>query len=308
MEKYDVVIIGGGPAGLAAALYASRDGLSTCLLEKGQLGGQVNTTFQIENWLGEKSISGQELARKFAEHAASFGAKMMEFTEAQSVDLGRKIIKTPKGEISARAIIIASGAHEKRLGVPGEKELKGRGVSYCATCDAPFFQGKHVAVVGGGNTAVGEGNFLTKFASKVTLIHRRSEFRAEKAVVDRAMKNPKMEFLLDTEVVSVNGKGRVESLTLKNNRTGKVSELKVDGVFFFIGLLPNTDFLIGELKTDASGYILTNEKMETSVPLVYAAGDVRATPVRQMSVAAGDGTIAAVMAGQALSLLEEKNK
>ncbi|MEW5996790.1 MAG: thioredoxin-disulfide reductase [Candidatus Micrarchaeota archaeon] len=311
MEKYDVVIIGGGPAGLAAALYASREGLSTCVLERGQPGGQIATTLLVENWLGEKSISGPALSARFSEHALSFGAKLKEATEVRGIDLARKAISTSKGEIAAKAIIIATGAREKKLGVPGESGLKGRGVSYCATCDAPFFQGKRVAVVGGGNSAVDEGNYLTKFASKVTLIHRRGQFRAEKAILDRAMKNPKMEFLLDTEVVSVNGKGRVESLTLKNNRTGKESGLRVDGVFFYIGLMPNTDFLGGALKTDAAGYIITDEKMETSVPLVYAAGDVRASYVRQISTAVSDGTIAAVMAGRALSAaaaLKEKDK
>ncbi len=307
--EYDVAIIGGGPAGMAAAIYASRAGLKACLIEKGQLGGQVATTFDIENWPGEKSINGTELAKKFAEHARAFGAEIMEFTEAQSADLSSRKIKTSKGEISAKALIIATGARERKLGVPGESELKGRGVSYCATCDAPFFRGKHVAVVGGGNSALDEGNFLTKFASKVTLIHRREEFRAEKAIQDRAKKNPKMDFLLDTEVLSVNGEGKVESVTLRNKKTGESSELEVDGVFFYVGLLPNTESLSGPLGKDPHGYITTNEKMETGIPFVYAAGDVRSTPARQITIAAADGTIAAIMAERALSAaaLEKKD-
>ena len=304
--EYDVAIIGGGPAGMTAAVYASRAGLKACLIERGSLGGQVATTFDIENWPGEKSINGAALAKRFAEHAKAFGAEIMEFTEVQSVDFASKKIKTSRGEISARAIIIATGARERKLGVPGESELKGRGVSYCAICDAPFFRGKQVAVVGGGNSALDEGHYLTKFASKVTLIHRRDKFRAEKAVQERAKNNPKMEFFLDTEVVSVNGKGKVESITLKNKKTGENSELDVDGVFFYVGLLPNTEALSGPLKKDEHGYIITNERMEIGIPFVYAAGDVRSTPARQITVAAADGTIAAIMAERALSLSLEK--
>lgn len=291
---------------MTAAVYASRAGLNTCLIDKGPLGGQVATTFDIENWPGEKSIKGAELAKKFAEHARAFGAEIMEFTEVQSADLPSRKIRTQKGEISAKAVIIATGARERKLGVPGESELKGRGVSYCATCDAPFFQGRHVAVVGGGNSALDEGHYLTRFASKVTLIHRRAEFRAEKAIQERARSNPKMEFLLDTEVVSVNGKAKVEGLTIRNKKTGKTSELKVDGVFFYVGLLPNTEAVSGPLKKDEQGHIITNERMETGIPFVYAAGDVRSTPARQITVAAADGTIAAIMAERALSAALEK--
>lgn len=302
-----MLIIGGGPAGLTAALYASRGGRKTCLVDRDGLGGQLLTITNIENWPGDRVVQGPDLGRRMAEHAAAFGAKMMENTEVLSVDFAKKVAKTTRGEIRFKALIIASGAKEKRVGIPGEKELLGRGVSYCATCDAPFFKDKVVAVVGGGNSAFDAVAALSKFARKIYLIHRRDRFRAEMAMARQA-DLPIVEKLLNSEVVSINGKGRVQGILVRNNRTGQTREVQVDGVFFFIGQEPCTDFLGGELKTDKDGYIITNERMETNIPFVYAAGDVRATPLRQISTAAGDGSIAAVFAEKALSSLEEKDK
>jgi len=307
MEECEILIIGGGPAGLAAALYASRGGRKTFLIDRDGLGGQLLTIAKIENWPGDRSVEGPVLGKRMADHAAAFGATLMEQAEALSVDFNNKIAKTTKGDIRFKALIIASGAREKKAGIPGEKEFHGRGVSYCATCDAPFFQGKAVAVVGGGNSALDAAVTLAKFASKVYLIHRRDSFRAEKAMVEQA-NLPNVEKLMNTELVSINGKGRVQGITIKNNQTGKKEEIRLDGVFFFIGQEPGTDFLNGELKLDRNGYIITNERMETSLPLVYAAGDVRSTPLRQISTAAADGSIAAVSAEKDLSALEEKNQ
>jgi len=307
MEECEILIIGGGPAGLSAALYAARGGRKTCVLERGELGGQLTAIANIENWPGDRMVSGPALGKRMADHAAAFGARLLGNTEAMSVDLRKKTTKTSHGEIRFKALIIASGAREKKAGIPGEKELYGRGVSYCATCDAPFFQNKAVAVVGGGNSAFDGVAALSKFASKVYLIHRRDTFRAEKAMQAQA-NGPKIEKLLNSEVVSINGKGRVQGVVVKNNQTGEQKEIKLDGIFFFMGQEPSTDFLGGELKLDKNGFIITNEKMETSVPLVYAAGDVRATPLRQISTAASDGSIAAVSAEKALSALKEEDE
>ncbi len=306
MEECEILIIGGGPAGLTAALYASRGRRKTCLVDRDGLGGQLLTISNIENWPGDRAVQGPALGKRMANHASAFGANIMENTEALSIDFKKKIAKTSKGEVKFKALIIASGAKEKKVGIPGEKELHGRGVSYCATCDAPFFKDKAVAIVGGGNSALDGAVTLAKFASRVHLIHRRDRFRAEKAMVEQA-NIPKIEKALNTEVISINGKGRVQSITVKDNQTGKGREIPVEGVFFFMGQEPCTDFLSGELKMDKNGYIITNERMEASLPLVYAAGDVRSTPLRQISTAAGDGSIAAVSADKALSSLEEKD-
>jgi len=307
MEECEILIIGGGPAGLSAALYAARGGRKTCVIERGELGGQLTAIANIENWPGDRMVSGPALGKRMADHAASFGARLMGNTEAMSVDLKKKTAKTSRGEIRFKALIIASGAREKKAGIPGEKELLGRGVSYCATCDAPFFKDKVVAVVGGGNSAFDAISALSKFASKVYLIHRRDTFRAEKAMQLQA-DSPKVEKVLNSEVASINGKGRVQSITVKSNQTGEKREIMLDGAFFFMGQEPSTDFLGGELKLDKNGFITTNEKMETNVPLVYAAGDVRATPLRQISTAASDGSIAAVSAEKALSSLKEQDE
>ncbi|OIQ59021.1 thioredoxin reductase [Moorella thermoacetica] len=302
---YDLMIIGGGPAGLTAALYGARGGLNTILLEMGAPGGQAGQTGRIENYPGfPDGITGIDLAMKFAEQAERSGARL-EMTTVRKVDfsgVNKKAI-TSNGEYEARAMIIASGARPRPLGVPGEDELRGRGVSYCATCDGAFFRDKKVAVVGGGDSAVEEALFLTRFASQVTIIHRRDALRATRVIQDRARDNPKISFLWNTVVNAIQGKDKVSSLQLKDVRTGALREEPFDGVFIFIGLKPNTDFLDGALTLDPDGYIVTREDLATSIPGVFAAGDVRAKNFRQVSTAVGDGAVAAMAAGRYLANL-----
>ncbi len=302
---YDLMIIGGGPAGLTAALYGARGGLNTILLEMGAPGGQAGQTGRIENYPGfPDGITGIDLAMKFAEQAERSGARL-EMTTVRKVDfsgVNKKAI-TSNGKYEARAMIIASGARPRPLGVPGEDELRGRGVSYCATCDGAFFRDKKVAVVGGGDSAVEEALFLTRFASQVTIIHRRDALRATRVIQDRARDNPKISFLWNTVVNAIQGKDKVSSLQLKDVRTGALREEPFDGVFIFIGLKPNTDFLDGALTLDPDGYIVTREDLATSIPGVFAAGDVRAKNFRQVSTAVGDGAVAAMAAGRYLANL-----
>ena len=303
---YDVGIIGGGPAGLNAALYCARAGLKCAVMEKGLLGGQVAATYLVENWLGTKSVLGSELSAAMTGHAKSFGAEMKEQTTVESAEFGETIkLKTSNGPVECKALIIAAGAHERKLGVPGEEELKGRGVSYCSTCDGPFFRDKEIAVVGGGNSAVDEAIYLTRFAKKVKVIHRRDKLRADKVIQRRAFANDKIEFIWDSVVKEIRGKDSVKELILENTKTGEQSTLKVEGLFIYVGMLPNTEFLKEKVPLNKWGYIKTNEKMETGVPRVYAAGDVRDFPVKQICVAAADGAVAAITAGKELSSFEE---
>lgn len=301
--NYDVIIIGGGPAGLTAALYASRSGLKTALVERGASGGQIATTAVIENYPGYESLTGPELTEKMAAHARKFGAELLEFTEVLGVELGGKVkkLKTMNGELSAKAVIIATGNREKKLGAKGENELKGRGVSYCATCDGAFFRDKEIVVIGGGNSALEEANFLTKFAKSVTIIHRRNEFRAEKAVLDKVKANPKIRYLMETVVEEILGIDKVEKIRIKNVKSGKTSELKTDGVFIYVGMLPNTELFAGKLALDKYGYIIADDERKTDVPGVFAAGDVTNSKVKQVTTAVGDGTTAAVFADRYVS-------
>ncbi len=301
MEECDILILGAGPAGLTAAIYAARAGHKVIALDEAAAGGQIASSWAVENYPGVKKATGQELTAVMAEQAKSFGTKIVEFVEITSVDLKKKEVKTPGATYKGKALIIATGNSEKKLSVPGENELKGRGVSYCATCDAPFFKGKEIAVVGGGNSALEEARYLSKFASKVTLIHRRDAFKAEKRLQEEISKNPKMKLLLESAVSSINGKERVESISIKNLKTGKESELKVSGVFIYVGMAPNSKLFENQLKTDEAGFIITNEKMETSITGVFAAGDVRKSQIKQLTTAAGDGTVAAIFAGVACS-------
>ncbi|WP_286974736.1 thioredoxin-disulfide reductase [Acetomicrobium sp. UBA5826] len=297
MEKRELVIVGGGPAGLTAAIYGRRAGLDVLVLEKGMAGGQITITAEIENWPGIPMISGEELARAFREHAEKFSP---EFREAEvkkvSMEAGKKVVATDKGDIEAEAVIIATGASFRKLGCPGEAEFTGRGVSYCAVCDGAFFEDQVIAVVGGGNTAVEEADYLTRFASKVYIIHRRDSFRADRAVVEKAMANPKIEPVWDSVVERIKGTDMVEGIVLKNVKTGETSELPVAGVFVFVGMNPNSDFVKGLVETKGGGWIVTNEMLETSVEGVFAAGDVRDKFLRQVVTAAGDGAIAAMAA------------
>ncbi|MCK1976273.1 thioredoxin-disulfide reductase [Jeotgalicoccus huakuii] len=303
---YDVVIIGAGPAGMTAAVYASRAELKTVLLERGVPGGQMANTEEVENFPGFTMITGPELSSKMFEHAQQFGAEY-KFGDIKSVELDGdiKILKTSSEDIYTKSVVIATGAEYKTIGVPGEDLLRGRGVSYCAVCDGAFFKERELVVIGGGDSAVEEGVFLTKYASKVTVVHRRDELRAQKILQDRAFKNEKMNFIWDTELQSINGEGKVQSVTLKNKNTGEVYEHKADGVFIYIGMLPLTEPFKDLGILNDNGYIETNEEMETKIPGIFAAGDVREKSLRQIVTATGDGSLAAQNAQHYLEKLED---
>lgn len=296
---YDVLVIGGGPAGLTAGLYAARAGRKVALIEKAMPGGQAFLTNEIENYPGfPEGIGGPELMMAFQQQATRFGLEIIN-GEIVSVDLAgetKKLVAADGQEYLAKAVIIATGAQPKNLGVPGEEEFRGRGVSYCATCDGAFFRGKKVAVVGGGDSAVEEALFLTRFASRVVIIHRRDQLRAINVLQERARSNEKIEFRLNHVVEAILGDQKVERLRLKNVVTSEVVEEEFDGVFVFVGTQPNTKFLEGVLALDEQGRIITNETMGTSLKGVFAAGDVRNTPLRQVATAVGDGAIAAYSA------------
>jgi len=295
MEKRELVIIGAGPAGMTAAIYGRRSGLDVLLLEKGATGGQINITDEIENWPGVQHATGPELGNMFREHALKFNTEIR-IADVKKVELrdGKKIVVTDKGDIEAEAIVVATGAHFRRLGCEGEAEHIGQGVSFCAVCDGAFYEGEEVAVVGGGNTAVEEGVYLTKFASKVYIIHRRDEFRADRAAIEHAMSNPKIVPVWNSVVEKIEGDGVVENLVLKNVKTGELSDLKVAGVFMFVGQTPDDDCVRGLVKAEKGGWILVNEHMETSVEGIFAAGDVCSKHLRQVLTAASDGAIAAM--------------
>lgn len=305
-KTFDIIILGGGPAGLSAAIYAARSSAKTAIIDISMLGGQPSNYLELENYPGFSKIGGYDLMEKFEEHADMFGIQKFPMEEIQSVDLTSEIktVTTLNGEFKAKAIIIATGAQSKKLGVEGEKEFVGRGVSYCAVCDGAFYKDKVVAVVGGGNAAVEEAGYLTKFASKVYLIHRRDELRADKIVQERAFKNEKLEFIYDTVVNKINGDGVVKSATIENVKTHEVKDLAIDGIFPYIGFEPNADLFAGQVKQDKNGFIMVDEAMQTSVKGVYAIGDVRVTPLRQVITAAADGAIAAVYAGRYIETLE----
>ena len=293
---YDVVIIGGGPAGLTAGIYAKRAMLNALLLEKMGVGGQIIVTDLVENFPGFQEISGADLAGKFEQHALKFGLETKSLVEVNRIeDRGNlKIVKTNEGDFETKTVIITTGTTPKKLGAKGELELIGRGVSYCATCDGFFFKNKTVVVVGGGDSAITEAIFLAKMTKKVIVVHRRDKLRAEKINQEHAFSNPKISFVWDSVVEEVIGKQVVEKIIVKNVKTGDVSEIKTDGVFIYVGLIPNTGF--ADVKKDEWGFIITNDKRETSVKGIFAAGDCRVTPLRQIATAVGDGAIASVSA------------
>ncbi|MDN5346987.1 MAG: thioredoxin reductase [Clostridia bacterium] len=303
---YDVIIVGGGPAGLTAALYTARGGLKTLVLEMGLPGGQAALTDKIENYPGfPEGIGGPELMQNFADQARRFGAEIkMERVERVALKEQVKVITTSQGDYRCRAVILAPGARPKPLGVPGEEAFRGRGVSYCATCDGAFFRDKKIAVVGGGDSAVEEALFLTRFGREVAIIHRRDQLRAIKVLQDRARDNPKISFRWNTVVTEICGEQKVEKLKLKDVKTGETREENFDGVFIFIGLEPNTDFLSGEVTLDPAGYIVTNPSLGTSAAGVFAAGDARVKELRQVSTAVGDGALAAMGVERYLAELE----
>lgn len=303
--NFDTIILGGGPAGLSAAIYASRGAVSTAIVDLNMLGGQPSNYLELENYPGFQVIGGYDLMEKFEEHADKFGVKKFPMQEIQTVDLKSKTIVTNEYEFKAKTIIIATGAQPMKLGVPGEKEFVGRGVSYCAVCDGAFYKNKVVAVVGGGNAAVEEAMYLTKFADKVYVIHRRNELRADKIVQERAFKNDKIEFIWDSVVKEIKGDNLVNTAVLENVKTKETSNLSVNGVFPYIGMTPNVENISGQLQQDARGFIVTDETMATSVEGVFAIGDVRTTPLRQVITAAADGAIGAVYAVKYLESLKE---
>ncbi|MCB5255546.1 MAG: thioredoxin-disulfide reductase [Candidatus Cloacimonadaceae bacterium] len=293
--RYDVIIVGAGPAGLAAAIYSARGGLKTAVFEKAMVGGQINVTEDVENYPGfEEPISGFELTAKMRAQAERFGA---EFIEEEITALGLaglcKVVEAGGKNHRARSVIICTGAHPRRMNVPGEERLTGRGVSYCATCDGALYRDKTVAVVGGGDSAIEEAMFLTRFAKKVIVIHRRDELRAQKIIQERAFRNPKIEFIWDTVVQKIHGETRIEKLELVNRKTEKTSMLPVDGFFIYIGILPSNQLVESRIDLDSAGFVLTDEYMHTNVPGIYAAGDIRYTPLRQVVTATSDGAIAA---------------
>ena len=305
--KFDTVILGGGPAGFSAGIYAARGAVSTAIVDISMLGGQPSNYLELENYPAMKRIGGYDLMEKFEEHADMFGVQKFPMQEIESVDLlsNPKVIKTKEAEFEAKTVIIATGASPMKLGVKGEMEFVGRGVSYCAVCDGSFYQDKVVAVVGGGNSAVEEAMYLTKFASKVYLIHRRNELRADKIIQQRAFNNEKMEFVWDSVVEEINGTDTVENVVLKNVKTGEFSNLKIDGIFPYIGMNPNVENINGQIEQDSRGFIITDATMKTSVDGVYAIGDVRNTPLRQVITAASDGAIGAVYAVKYIETLKE---
>ncbi len=293
--NYDVMIIGGGPAGLSAAIYAARGGLKTGLFEKGIIGGQINVTDEVENYPGfPEPLSGFDLTDKMKQQAERFEAQFID-EEVTAIGLEGlcKIVETRENKYRAKALIVCTGAHPRLLNVPGEERFTGRGVSYCATCDGALYRDKVVAVVGGGDSAIEEGLFLTRFATKVIVIHRRHELRAQKIIQERAFHNPKMEFIWDTVVQEIHGDGKIEKLELVNRKTNAISFIPVDGIFIYVGILPNNELLESRLELDSGGFVITDDHMHTNVPGIYAAGDIRHTVLRQVVTATSDGAVAA---------------
>ncbi|MBI4482252.1 MAG: thioredoxin-disulfide reductase [Acidobacteria bacterium] len=309
MKQYDVIIVGAGPAGLTAGLYCARAKLKTLILDKMSPGGQLLLTDAIEDYPGFDRISGMELTEKMENQARKFGAQIqLEEVQEVRIENGKKIVKTDAEVYETPVVIITSGSSPNKLEVPGERELVGKGVSYCALCDGAFFEGEDIAVVGGGDSALKEGIFLTKFARKLYLIHRRDQFRAQKNYQDKVRGHPKIELILDTVVERIEGDKTVQRLITRNVKTSQRRELPVTGVFIFIGSTPNTQFLSNHLERDPNGYLVTNAHMQTSEEAVYAAGDIRSQLTRQISNAVGDATVAAVAAEHYLESVASKDR
>ena len=296
---YDIAIVGAGPAGLTAALYAGRNQMQAVLIEAKVPGGQLLNTELIEDYPGYASILGAELAQVLTEQAQHFGTELRiaEARRIRSLEDGTNVVETDAGDIAARAVIVTAGGNPRKLGVPGEAEFAGRGVSYCAVCDGPFFRGQHVAVVGGGDAAIEEALFLTRHASAVTVIHRRDEFRAQSVLLQEARDHPNIEFILNTVIGAIEGEEKVRRLRLRQAETGDTSLMDVGGVFIFIGFVPNSGLVDVHVDHDAAGYYRTDPlTMMTSVPGVFAAGDVRSQLTRQITTAVGDATTATIAA------------
>jgi len=306
-NRFDIVIVGAGPAGLAAGLYAARMNLRAVILDQGPVGGQLLNTELVEDYPGFESILGTELATKMGDHAKAFGLDVREFEPVEEIRLDGddRVVKLVSGqELRAPAVIMAAGGLPRKLGVPGEAEYAGRGVSYCAVCDGAFFKGQELAVIGGGDAALEEGDFLTRYASRVYVIHRRGEFRAQPILQDRARRNEKIEFILNAQVREI--AGDVKTQAIRYEQGGELKELKVGGVFIFVGFVPNSQLLKEHAEHDANGYLVTDRDMRTSIPGVWAVGDVRSQLTKQIATAVGDGTTAAVAASQYLDALRDK--
>jgi thioredoxin reductase (NADPH) len=298
-DSYDVIIIGGGPAGLTAAIYASREGLNTILLEKMMCGGRVALTARIENWPGTPDgASGMDLMEKFKQQARKFGTQITEFAEVIKVEPVEKAVKviTNSASYTGKTLIVATGSVPKKLNVPGEDKFYGKGVSYCATCDGPFYKGKDVAVIGCGDSGLQEGESLLGFVKTVIFIAYRPFMKARQILQERVKKKPNAKFLLNHIVTSINGDKTVASITAKERQTDKEQTIDVQGIFVYIGFLPNTNFLQGVVNLDPAGCVITDDNMQTSVRGIYAAGDVRSKKIRQITNACGEGTIAAIAA------------
>lgn len=309
-RMYDCIIAGAGPAGMTAGVYASRANLDTLMIERGMPGGQVANTEDVENYPGFDHILGPELSNKMFEHAKKFGTEYAYGDIKEIVDHGDyKTVIAGDKEYHTRTVIITTGAEYRKLGIEGEEELTGRGVSYCAVCDGAFFRDKELFVIGGGDSAVEEGMYLTRFASKVTIVHRRDQLRAQKILQDRAFDNDKIDFVWDTVAEKVNGTdGKVSSLTFENTKTGEKYDRPIDGVFIYIGMDPLSEPFQSLGITNEEGYIPTNENMETTIPGIYAAGDIREKTLRQIVTATGDGSIAAETAQAYIEELKSKLK
>jgi len=305
-KKFDAIVIGGGPAGLTAAIYLARAKLSTLIIEKLVPGGLAATTDFIENYPGfPDGISGEELMSRMEKQVINLNVKMlMEEVKDIITDGPPFIVKTNEGEYIARGIIIATGTTPKKLNVPGEDRFQGRGISYCATCDAPFFKDKNIVVVGTGNSGIQEGIYLKKFVNKITFVEFLPYMTAEKVLQDRIRNMDNVELLLNHQVTEFLGNNKITGVTVKNRETGEERVVPIDGVFVYVGLAPNTEFLNGRIETDKYGFIKTNERLETSVKAIFAAGDVRRTMLRQVATAIGDGALAAKLLSD---MLEENN-
>ncbi|WP_367295256.1 thioredoxin-disulfide reductase [Levilactobacillus yonginensis] len=308
MKNYDVIVIGAGPGGMTGALYASRANLSVLMLDRGIYGGQMNNTAAIENYPGFKSVLGPDLAKDMYDGSTQFGAEFAYGSVESIEDHGdHKVVKTDDGDYSAKAVIVATGSEYKKLGVPGEDEFGGRGVSYCAVCDGAFFKNREVIVVGGGDSAIEEGIYLAGLASKVTIVVRRDQLRAQKIIQDRAFANEKIEFIWNTNVTAILGdEMKVTGVATKNNQTGETGELSASGVFIYVGTLPMTDAFKGLGILDEAGWIKTDDHMATAVPGIFAIGDVRQKDLRQITTAVGDGGIAGQEAFSYLETLKSK--
>ncbi len=298
-QNYDVIIIGGGPAGLSAAQYAGRANLKVLLVEEMALGGQGLVIESLENYPGfPEGVGGFDFAQKMEAQARQFGAEILNTTVRSFTKEGNTFkVVTGKGDLTATAVILATGAKHRTLDVPGEAEFSGRGVSYCATCDGPFFKNQKILVVGGGDAACDEAMFLSKLTDQVVMVHRRDRFRAQKALGERVLANPRIDVRFNTTAVEIKGDQKVKEVVLQNTETGETSTEDFGAVFIFVGSLPQTG-LVPDLEKDEAGYLVTNQRMETSVPGLYVVGDLRATPFRQVVVAAGEGAVAAHCAAQ----------